>query len=541
MLRLGLMQRVIQRRLGMMHPVRRLGLTQPAILGLHMTAACAPLQHAMLHSEPAQHSAVPRIAAERAPPSPTGELEVAPLPLEQVGTLRLLWRAATLAFLFAPLLLASPLALISDAWRAFVLRLLVRTLAHAGPCAIKLGQWASTRPDLLPRRICVALGALHEGVVTHSLDDTRRTLERAFGAPVETTFSSLRPVPIGSGCIAQVYKATLHDGTLVAVKVLHPQAARTCASDLALIQLAVRFVEAVVPVRGLRWLGLRAAAEQFETFMLLQIDLRVEAAHLRRFALNFEHAPVRFGRGEDAELLFPRPVDDLVAREVLVETLVMGSSLSHLLEPTPPGATPALSDARRKRLARAGLRAFLQMVLVHNFTHADLHPGNIFCEFVPPANGRGPERLRLAFIDAGLIVELSRRDRVNFLALFEAIAHGDGRRAGALMLEHARESQCDDPAVFTAEIDTLVQQTRAARRGEFTLSKLDVGRVLLDVLSAVREHRVMIEANFTSLVSSICILEGLGRQLDPELDLLTLALPLLARIAISEVFGRHES
>jgi aarF domain-containing kinase len=565
-------------------------------------------------------------------------------------------RAATLAWIFLPLLVAAPFALVSARCRRALLGLLVRTLARAGPCATKLGQWASTRPDLLPRSVCSALSELHEGVTTHSFADTRRVCLRALGPDACAQLESLSAEPIGSGCIAQVHAASLADGTRVAVKVLHPHAERTVVVDLALIRLAVRLVEALVPLGGLRWLAMRGASEEFESFMLLQLDLRVEAANLRRFAANFEEQPVWSGgvglfgfggRSEEARVLFPRPIEGMVSREVLVETFSDGTSLSALLAPPPSsssasssssssvasslvgrsrlrfssssqaavaaerehadrgsggggrdgggdgggddGGSQLLTDQRKKRLARAGLRTFLQMMLVHNFVHADLHPGNILCRFSragddgpggdQPAGGDRPaggdqsaggdrsagvghagtggeraggastrsrgggsggEHLSLTFIDAGLTVQLSARDRLNFLRLFDAIAHGDGKRAGRLMLEHAREAECDDPDVFVAKIDRLVQQSHAARRGEFTLSRVDVGKVLLDVLSAVREHRVMIEPNFTTLVSSICILEGLGRQLDPELDLFTLALPMLGRLALSEAFSARD-
>lgn len=508
---------------------------------------------------------------------------------ERVSAPRIVARGLYLAVLFTPLLLASPLALVSEAWQQTLLRLLVYTLSLAGPCAMKLGQWASTRPDILPWSMCEALRELHERTRTHSLEETTRACEAAFGAPLSSIFATVSEEPVGSGCIAQVHTARLLDGRPVAIKVLHPEAAQTSALDLALIRIAVGCVETIAPlfVRGVRWLSLREAAAQFELFMVRQLDLTVEAANLSRFADNFAseplfYGPTLLGSGGDnsatVAVRFPQPVKGLVARGVLVETLAEGRSLSALLANGADGGAvgggrDVLDEPRRHRLARAGLRAFLQMMLVHNFVHADLHPGNIFCHFteqpsvLDAMNGaphadrlramvaalthsawlmgqavwagrwRAPgEHMTLTFIDAGLVVELQRRDRLNFLRLFSAIANGDGMRAGALMIEHARESDCDDPEAFKRKINAVVQRTHASRLGEFTLSRLDVGRVLLDVLSAVRAHRVLIEANFTTLISSIVILEGLGRQLDPDLDLLMMAIPLLARIAVTEAF-----
>ena len=147
-----------------------------------------------------------------------------------------------------------------------------------------------------------------------------------------------------------------------------------------------------------------------------------------------------------------------------------------------------------------------------------------------PASGNEGGAWRLGLVDAGLVVQLSEVDRRNFLLLFRAIGQGDGALAGELMLTHAKEQRCADPAAFKRGMAELVASARAGERGAFNLRNLKIGDVLLEVTSLVRTHQVQVDASFTTLVCAIVVLEGLGRQLDPTLDLFSVALPLLATL-----------
>ena len=211
---------------------------------------------------------------------------------------------------------------------------------------------------------------------------------------------------------------------------------------------------------------------------------------------------------------------------VLVESYEEGVPIGKLLR---EGGEEAA--ARNEKLARVGLRAFLAMLLRHNFVHADLHPGNIL------VSGGGDGEASLCFLDAGLTVELSARDEANFVALFAAIGRGDGALAADLMLANAREHECDDAAGFREGMRRLVAKARPTDAA-FSLGKVQIGEVLLEVTSLVRTHRVKVESNFTTLVMAIVVLEGLGRQLDPTLDLFSVALPMLASAATARALRR---
>jgi aarF domain-containing kinase len=223
------------------------------------------------------------------------------------------------------------------------------------------------------------------------------------------------------------------------------------------------------------------------------VDLTHEAQNLLRFAENFAGA---------VSVRFPRPVLDLCREAVLVESFEPGEHVARLLDRE---TRPAL----RKRVAEIGMDAFLKMALLDAFVHADLHPGNILVD-----STRGPGKAQLVFLDAGLVTELSPRDRENFRALFSAVAAGDGRLAARLMAA----GQTLAPGALEAFSDDIerVVNLVASR----PLAEVQVGHVFSEILASGRRHRVRIEPNFSTLVVGTLVLEGLGRQLDPDINII---------------------
>ena len=508
---------------------------------LFLRAGPLPSLAAAIFIPPLVALATPRmtLSAPRLPSVPPPQRAIVRRNPALLDVPRLALRACWLGILLLPsLLLLLPAMLLPtgrrEAWLDRFGDALVRALERGGPCLTKLGQWASTRPDLLPPSLCSSLASLHHRVRAHSLDHTKRAIAASFGVPSEQLFEELSDAPVGSGCIAQVHEARARDGaTRLAVKVLHPGVEQLVADDLYLMRAGTSAAHALLGtcVSGLRWLALKEALDEFARFMGRQLDLTHEAHNLERFAENFR---------DEAHITFPRPIRsmpgteaaseplDLVSREVLVETFIDGQTLSAMLlddeaarKRDGGGAAPAERKARNTELARLGLRAFLTMLLKHNFVHADLHPGNIL---VSSSSGGGGASHQLGLVDAGLVVELEERDRRNFMHLFKAIAKGDGGLAGELMLTRSKEQRCADPEAFTRGMREVVASARAGERGAFNLSNVRIGDVLLEVTNLVRTHQVQVDASFTTLVCAIVVLEGLGRQLDPSLDLFSVAL-----------------
>ena len=216
------------------------------------------------------------------------------------GPWQLFTRAIVLLLIFLPTVLT---ALLARYWRTFRERVwfpLVKTaLASAGTAFIKWGQWASTRPDVFPERLCAVLSELHSQAPRHGWTHTRREVEAAMGKPVLSAFASFDEQPFASGSIAQMHRATDARGQPLAVKVRHPNVVDRIQTDFALMLMLADF-SARVP--GLRWLNLKASVSQFSSTMVAQTRLDIEAEHLRRFGWNF-------GTSGWQDVRFPRVLD----------------------------------------------------------------------------------------------------------------------------------------------------------------------------------------------------------------------------------------
>ncbi|CZR60991.1 related to aminoglycoside acetyltransferase regulator from P. stuartii [Phialocephala subalpina] len=468
---------------------------------------------------------------------------------------------------------------------------LVRGMEKAGPAFIKLGQWAASRSDIFPTEMCEIMSNLHSNAPAHSLHATKRIITRAFdGRPFEEIFEEFQEKPLGVGAIAQVYKAKLKPdlavpgdpdleepqdfrkmarknvdtlikstpqrvpSTYVAIKVLHPGVERVVRRDLRIMGFFASILNAIPTIE---WLSLPDEVSQFGEMMRLQLDLRIEAANLTIFRKNFK---------ERTTAWFPYPHTAFTTRQVLVEEFAQGIPLSDFMENG--------GGVFQQEIADEGLDAFLRMLLLDNFVHADLHPGNIMVRFYQSSKPHLPfskhkdkdpqsqpdvteqvlARLRpyrhkkdlkawdlelqkidnegfrpqLIFIDTGLVTELNATNRRNFLDLFKAVAEFDGYKAGHLMCERCRQPDAViDEEIFALKMQHLVIGVKSRT---LALGNMKIGDILNEVLGMVRSHHVRMEGDFVNVVISILLLEGIGRALNPDIDLLSSALPILRQL-----------
>ena len=268
-------------------------------------------------------------------------------------------RALYLAILFSPCIVMAPFVdYCGLRFRNLWLQVVHGTLEKAGPAFIKWGQWAATRPDLFARDLCNKLAELHTKAPEHSFAYTKKTIEKAFGRNLSEIFEDFEELPVASGSIAQVHRASLklrYPGqqvkpVVVAVKVRHPGVGESIRRDFLIINLVAK-ISNFIPT--LRWLRLDESVQQFAVFMMSQVDLAREAAHLSRFIYNFR-------RWKDVS--FPKPVYPLVHPAVLVETYEQGESVAHYVD--------ELEGQKRVKsaLAHIGTHALLKMLLVMYFT-----------------------------------------------------------------------------------------------------------------------------------------------------------------------------
>jgi ubiquinone biosynthesis protein len=277
---------------------------------------------------------------------------------------------------------------------------------------------------------------------------------------------------------------------VVAVKVRRPDVVEICTFDLAVMRLVARVL---MRIPSLAAISPASAIEQFGRAIHAQLDFRIEARNNRRFRENFR---------DDPEVVFPEVFPEYSSERILCMSHIDGRKV---LE-TPRGSSEG------KRIARIGLRALLKMIFEDGFVHADLHPGNIFVL----------DSQQVAMVDVGLVGKLDGPHRANFLRFFTAWAKQDADTMAKLLYSLAVDSSPagEDFASFRASLATLLERTSVHRMAE-----VHPGKVLFDMLGLLRRHRVRMAPSFTVVNIAIAVTEGIGRQLDPELDLMAEAIP----------------
>ena len=367
-------------------------------------------------------------------------------------------------------------------------------LQDLGPVFVKFGQMLSTRPDLLPEDIALELSQLQDRVPPFPGVQAIAVIEQAYEGKLDAFFRHFDPVPVASASVAQVHFAELLDGTPVAVKVLRPDIRPVIERDLELLysiaRLALRYSVDAQRLRPLE------VVEEYSKTLYAEIDLMREAANASQLRANFA--------GSDL-LLVPKVYWDLTRSQVMVMERVSG---------IPIGNIRALQEADidMRRLAHAGVEIFFTQAFRDGFFHADMHPGNIF---VSPAG-------RYIAVDFGIMGSLSDRDKSylaeNFLAFFNRDYRGVAEahlHAGWV----ANDTRLDE---FEAAIRTVCEPIFAR-----PLKDISFGRLLLRLFQTARHFNMEVQPQLVLLQKTLFNIEGLGRQLYPDLDLWVTAKPFL--------------
>ncbi|KAH1091151.1 hypothetical protein J1N35_018408 [Gossypium stocksii] len=438
-----------------------------------------------------------------------GHAFVSSILLSAIEGVILIVRAIYLTILFSPSIIMAPFA---DScglkFRKIWLEVVHRTLETAGPAFIKWGQWAATRPDLFPKDLCTKLSELHSKAPEHSFAFTKKTIERAFGRKLSEIFDGFEEEPVASGSIAQVHRASLRfrypgkrvKPMLVAVKVRHPGVGESIRRDFMIINLVAKLSK-FIPT--LNWLRLDESVQQFAVFMMSQVDLAREAANLNRFIYNFRSWK---------DVSFPKPVYPLVHPAVLVETYEQGESVARYVDEFEG------YDMVKARLAHIGTHALLKMLLVDNFIHADMHPGNILVRVSHSKASRKrlfKSKPHIIFLDVGMTAELSKSDRINLLEFFKAVARRDGQTAAECTLRLSQRQNCPNPKAFIEEVDEAFTFW-GTPEGDL----VHPAECMEQLLEKVRRHKVNIDGNVCTVLVTMLVLEGWQRKLDPGYDVM---------------------
>ena len=375
-----------------------------------------------------------------------------------------------------------------------------RALEDLGPIFIKFGQMLSTRRDLLPPDIADELALLQDRVPPFASELVLATIERVFGRPLDEVFRSFDLTPVASASVAQVHFAELPDATPVAVKVLRPNIGDVIEHDLALMRTAAALVDRLW--REGRRLRPREVVAEFDKTIHDELDLMREAANCAQLRRNFRLSPL---------LRVPEVYWDWTASEILVMERMAGIPIGRIADLVAAGVD-------LKRLARAGVEIFFTQVFRDGFFHADMHPGNIFVGIDAANHGK------YVALDFGIMGTLSERDKSylakNFLAFFRRDYH-------RVAMTHVESGWV--PA--NTRIDELTSEIRVVCEPIFDrpLKEISLGKVLVQLFRASRRFNVEIQPQLVLLQKTLLNVEGLGRQLDPDLDLWTTAKPFLER------------
>jgi len=382
-------------------------------------------------------------------------------------------------------------------------------LTELGPIFVKFGQAVSTRRDLLPPDIANELAKLQDQVPPFPGSEAREIMERAYGRPLAQVFAEFDETPLAAASIAQVHAARLPDGKEVVVKVLRPQMRAVIERDLEVLYALARLAQQYWP-DGRRLRPIEVVAE-YEKTVLAELDLMREAANAAQLRRNFA--------GSDL-LYVPEVYWDYCRTDVMVMERIHGIQISD---------TARLREAGTdiQKLAENGVRIFFTQVFRHNFFHADMHPGNIFVLVNDPRNPR------YAAVDFGIVGTLDPRDQRyladNFLAVFDR----DYRRVATLHVE----SGWVPPQTRVDEMEAAVR-TVCEPIFDRPLKDISFGDILLRLFEISRRFSMTIQPQLVLLQKTLLNVEGLGRELYPELDVWHTASPILREWMRERVSGR---
>ena len=379
-------------------------------------------------------------------------------------------------------------------------------LESLGPIFVKFGQVMSTRRDLLPPDIADELARLQDRVPPFESNLAVAIIEKAFDRPLDRIFATFEQTPVASASIAQVHFATLPDGREVAVKVLRPSMRVAIEKDLALMKMMAGWVDSA-SADGKR-LKPREVVAEFDKYLHDELDLLREASSAAQLRRNMEGLNL---------VMIPEMHWDYCMPDVMVMQRMKGVPISH---------TQRLRDAGvdMKKLARDGVTIFFTQVFRDGFFHADMHPGNIQVSLAPETFGR------YISLDFGIVGTLTEIDKEYLAQNFIAFFRRDYKRVADLHIESGWV-----PAETRS--DELEAAIRACCEPYFDrpLKEISLGLVLMRLFQTSRRFHVEIQPQLVLLQKTLLNIEGLGRDLDPDLDLWSTAKPFLEKWMLEQV------
>ncbi|HMA64225.1 MAG: ABC1 kinase family protein [Fibrobacterota bacterium] len=380
-------------------------------------------------------------------------------------------------------------------------------IEELGPTFIKLGQFASNRPDILPAELIIALEKLQDSVGSFPEQDAVKTIEQELGRPIGSLFKEFAPKPFASASMAQVHKATLHDGAEVAVKVQRPRLTESVTVDLEIMYHLASLIEKHYP--HLDVFDPMQLVNEFANGITKELDFSIEASHIDRFAHNFK---------DDETILITKVYHELTSRKVITTEFIHGIKITHINELIENGLDP-------KDIAARGAAIVLKQIFKHGFFHADPHAGNIL---VTKGN-------RICFLDLGMTGILTPTSRERLSSIIIGVASREPQRIVKTLLEMA-DHQIEGKDELEYKIAELVEEYASK-----ALGKINIGEVLNTLSQLLAKHRLKVVPGFYLLVKAVVTMEGIGYKLDPSFNMMRHIEPFAARLVKDQYKMSHLS
>lgn len=353
-----------------------------------------------------------------------------------------------------------------------------------GATFVKIGQVASSRPDLFPGAITNPLKRLQDQVAPFNTARIPAIVEGSFGRRMDEVFASFEMKPVSAASVAHVHRAVLKDGRTVAVKVRRPGLLRRVKYDLLVLKFFTKILNAVVP--DMHLVSLPEMVDEFGQNIYRQLDFKLEAENNRTFRKNFA--------GQE-HIKFPDLVDELCTDEILVMEFIEGLERLDELD---------LTKEERQIAARAALKALYQMIFADAFIHGDMHPGNIFFR----KNGD------FVLLDLGLVARLTPIDQKNFLDFFFGMVTNNGKMCADVIFDTAPfRRKSADRGSFTKEVVALIAEHANMAAADFEVSGFSA-----KLFDCQRRHGIANAPAFSTSIVAIIVFEGITKFLDPDLD-----------------------
>lgn len=371
-----------------------------------------------------------------------------------------------------------------------------RVLEELGPTFIKLGQILATRVDLLPPQYITELEKLQDQAPPVPFDELLPQLEEDLGGSIDDFFSAVERQPLAAASIAQVHKAILKNGTPVILKIRRPGLRKIIEADLRLLQRIADIAESESP--DIRRFHPKDVLRQFNQSLRRELDLGAECRNAERVAANL---------AEDDNITIPNVYWQWTGERLNVQEYIQGIQGRDLAAVDEAGLD-------RKLLADRGVKAVIKMIMVDGFFHADPHAGNVFYL----------EDNKLAFIDFGMVGRLTEERREQVVSLLYGMTNHLPTKV-AEILEDWSDNIYTDEQVLTIDIEAFVDQYSS-----LALKDLSITAMMGDLMAILRDHNLILPADLALLIKAYITLDGLGRQLNPEFNILVFASPYVQSI-----------